>query len=175
MHRAWDRARSVAAVTLLIAACRAPAAPFERDDDLTPIPNALSITLTKAIWMWDEVAAPQGSGVRATLTNMAERPLLSTLGDKFNSATEQANLFVAKGGSATLEWRGPTGEWRATALAQLVEGVKQILLRRGGNYTLTALLFGPRRTGLYRIRVDFFDAPAGVVRYTDYSAPFEIR
>ncbi|MGH7710750.1 MAG: hypothetical protein ACREOG_05675, partial [Gemmatimonadaceae bacterium] len=66
-------------------------------------------------------------------------------------------------------------EWRPAALATLVEGVKPVLLRRGGRYTLTALLFGPRRTGLYRIRVDFFDAPSGVVRQSDYSGPFEIR
>ncbi len=175
MHAVWDRARIIGVVTLLVAACRAPAEPFDPGDDLTPNPNALSITLTKAIWTWDEVVAPQGSGVRATLTNVSERTLLSTLGDKFNSAPEQADLFVAKGGSAALEWRDASGEWRATALAQLVEGVKPVVLRRGGNYTLTALLFGPRRPGIYRIRVDFFDAPAGVVRYSDSSSPFQIR
>ena len=49
-----------------------------------------------------------------------------------------------------------------------------VTLRRGGVYTLTTVLFGPA-AGIYRIRVDFFDAPAGVVRFSDYSGQFEIR
>ncbi len=175
MRAAWDRVCTVGAITLLIASCRGPHEPFNPGEVSPDTPNALFITLTKAIWTWDEVAAPQGSGVRATMTNASERALTSTLGDKFNSATEQADLFVVKGGSAALEWRDASGVWRVATLAPLVEGVKPVLLRRGGVYRLTTVLFGPRQTGIYRIRVDFFEAPAGVVRYSDYSGHFEIR
>lgn len=175
MRAAWGRACRASAIALLIAACRGPSEPFQ-PGDLTPdAPHALFITLTKASWTWDEVALPHGSGVRATLTNASERNLESTLGDKFNSAAEQTDLFVVKGGSAALERRDATGEWRIATLAPLVEGVKPVVLRRGGVYRLTTLLFGPRQTGIYRIRVDFVDVLAGGVRFSDYSSHFEIR
>lgn len=174
MRPAWVRVHGAGAIALVIAACRGPAEPFQ-PGDLTPIaPNALFITLAKASWTWEEVALPQGSGVRATITNASERNLTSTLGDKFNSAPEQADLFVVKGGSSALEWRDASGVWRVAALAPLLEGVKSVTLRRGGVYRLTTVLFGPRQPGLYRIRVDFIDVNAGV-RYSDYSSHFEIR
>jgi hypothetical protein len=159
-----------------LAAAFGSPAEFSEPSDLTPSDAALAlfITPTKGSWTWEE-AGPEGSGVSATLTNGSERSFLSIVGDKFNAATEQANLFVAKGGSAAVEWRDPDGEWHPAALVQLVEGVKPVLLRRRGYYALTARLFGPRRSGLYRIRVDYFDAPDGTTRYSDYSPPFEIR
>jgi hypothetical protein len=160
---------------MTLIACSSPVDVAD-SDDLTPVaPRVLHITPTKGVWTWDEVAGPEGSGLRASLTNATEQSYLSTLGDKFNAATEQAFLFVAKGGSAALEWRDVGGEWKPVALAQLVEGVKPVLLRRGGHYTLSALLFGPRRTGLYRIRVDYFEPADESMRYSDYSPPFEIR
>ncbi|MGQ0640745.1 MAG: hypothetical protein ACT4P6_08260 [Gemmatimonadaceae bacterium] len=156
--------------------CSSPAQVGDADDDLTPgVARALHITPVKGSWTWDEVAGPQGSGVRATLTNATARSFISTLADKFNSATEQANLYVAKGGTSALEWRDPSGDWVPSALVQLVEGVKPVLLRRGGHYTLTALVFGPRRTGLYRVRVDYVASANEGESHTDYSPPFEIR
>lgn len=175
MGAAWDRVCTAGAIALLMAACRGPHRAFNPGDETPDTPNALFITLAKATWTWDEVAAPQGSGVRATMTNASDRNLTSTLGDKFNSASEQADLFVVKGGSSALEWRDASGVWRVAALVPLVEGVKPVTLRRGGVYRLTTVLFGPRQPGIYRIRVDFFDAPAGVVRFSDYSGQFEIR
>lgn len=175
MNAGSGTGRAAVSLLLLLAACSSPGDPRE-SDDLTPDPpNALSITLTKAIWSWDEVVGPQGSGVRATLTNASDRTLASTLGDKFNAATEQADLFVALGGSGALEWRDPNGAWRAAGLAHLVEGTKPITLRPAGTYRLTALLREPRNVGTYRIRIDYFDAPLGAVRHTDYSAHFQIR
>lgn len=172
MNAGSGRARARVFLLLLFAACISPGDPRD-PSDLTPAPpNALSITLTKAIWTWDEVV---GSGVRATLTNASDRTLASTLGDKFNAATEQADLYVALGGSGALEWRDPNGVWRAAGLAHLVEGTKPITLRPAGTYRLTALLREPRNVGTYRIRIDYFDAPFGAVRYTDYSAHFQIR
>jgi hypothetical protein len=175
MNAKSGRARALIVLLFLLATCRASRDPLEPSDLTGDVPNALYITLTKAIWTWDEVAFPQGSGVRATLTNASERTLESTLGDKFNSAAEQVDLYVVKGGSSALEWRDASGVWRVAALAPLVEGVKPVVLRRGGVYRLTTLLFGPRQPGIYRIRVDFFDVPAGGVRYSDYSSHFEIR
>ena len=68
MRATWSRAYRAGAIILLVAACRGPSEPFQ-PADLTPgAPNALFITLAKATWTWDEVALPQGSGIRATLT-----------------------------------------------------------------------------------------------------------
>jgi len=168
--------RGLAYIALIgLIGCRTPV-DLQAADDLTPVaPRALHIIPVKGSWTWDEVAGPTGTGIKANLTNSTERSFISTLGDKFNAATEQAQLFVAKGGSAALEWRDPAGEWLPSALVQLVEGVRPVLLRSNGYYTLTALLFGPRRTGLYRIRVDYFDAADAGTRLSDYSPPFEIR
>jgi hypothetical protein len=112
--------------------------------------------------------------VRGTLRNSTIRTLESALGDKFNAAMEQADLFVVKGSSGSLEREEPDG-WRIVVLNTLVEGIKRVTLRPGASYSLTALLREPRRTGMYRIRVDFFDAPGGTKVFSDYSEPFEIR
>ncbi len=104
-----------------------------------------------------------------------DRTLTSTLGDRFNSATEQATLFIALGSNGAVEWLDPGGAWRASGLAHLVEGVKEVRLRPSGNYTLTALLREPRRRGIYRLRVDYYEVPNGTVRHSNYSANFEIR
>ena len=175
MRVAWARARRAGVVALVIAGCQAPAEPDDASDLTPDPPNALSITLTKAIWSWDEVVGPEGTGVRATVTNATDRTLASTLGDKFNAATEQADLFIALGGSGALEWRDANGMWQVAGLAHLVEGAKQITLRPAGTYRLTALLREPRNTGTYRIRIDYVDVPVGAVRHTDYSAHFQIR
>ena len=169
MERAFARV-CLAAMVLSVAACDAPSEPRVLGD-LTR-ETGLFITLTKHSWTWEEAS---GSGVRATLTNATGRALISALGDRFNDATEQANLFVSKGSSGGVEWRDPSGVWLAAGLAQAIEGVKDITLRLGGNYTLTALLRDPRRPGTYRIRIDYFDAPDGTVRHSDYSPIFDSR
>ena len=161
--------------TILAAVVMACSSPVDSDvlGDLTPRDNtALFITLTKPSWTWDEVTT---GGVRATITNATDRAVASTLGDKFDSSTEQANLYVALGGSSAVEWIDPGGTWREMGLAHLIEGVKQVTLRPAGNYTLTAQLREPRRSGTFRIRVDFVDVPQGSNRYSDYSGVFEIR
>jgi hypothetical protein len=167
---------SCAAALGLVIACSSPAE-LREPSDLTPeTPFALLITPTKATWTWDEVSGPQGSGVRATIRNNSMLALTTSLGDRFNSATEHANLYLgAVGGGGAVEWRDATGSWQTAGLAHLVEGVKSVTLRPGGNYTLTALLREPRRSGLFRIRVDFFTSPNGTERHSDFSPLFEIR
>ena len=160
-----------AAMVLSMVACDAPSEPRVLDGDLTR-ESGLFITLTKHSWTWDEAS---GSGVRATLSNLTGRTLISALGDRFNFATEQANLFVSKGSSGSVEWRDASGVWQVAGLAQSIEGVKDITLRQGGTYSLTALLRDTPRAGTYRIRIDYFDAPDGTVRHSDYSPIFEIR
>lgn len=159
----------------LVAACSTPSAAPE-GSDLTPSENtALTITLVKPIWTWEEVAGSQATGVRANIFNWSDRTLTSRLGDRFNSASEQMDLFVTKGGSGALEWRDSEGVWREAGMWQAVEGVKEVLLRPSRSYTLTAMLRDTRRTGLYRIRVDYVEATGSTVQYSDYSGPFEIR
>ena len=169
MRLAWKYS-SVAA--LAVAAASACDTPVEIKDDLTPGgTTALVITPAKSVWTWEEATA---TGVRATLRNSTIRTLESALGDKFNAAMEQADLFVVKGSSGALEREEPDG-WRIVVLNTLVEGIKRVTLRPGASYSLTALLREPRRSGMYRIRVDFFDAPGGTKVFSDYSEPFEIR
>ena len=160
-------------LVLAVGGCNGPAEPRELSDLEQPAVNALFITLTKPTWSWDEVSGPQGSGLRASVYNGSLHPLTSILGDRFNDASEQMNLFVAKGGSGTVEWRSPEGVWLEAGLAQLVEGSRAVVLRPARSYTLSALLRDTPRLGLYRIRVDY-EYPDGT-RYSDYSGVFEIR
>lgn len=160
---------AIAAIALAMA-CDAPLTP---GDTLTPGgTTALAITPAKSMWTWEEAVS---TGVRATLRNTTTRMLESALGDKFNAAMEQADLYVVKGSSAALEREEPDGTWRIILLNTLVEGIKRVTLRPGANYSLTALLREPKHTGLYRIRVYFYDAPGGTEAFSDYSEPFEIR
>ncbi|HJU73186.1 MAG TPA: hypothetical protein VJ717_05530 [Gemmatimonadaceae bacterium] len=172
MGRMLVQTARISVLALVVMACTSPVE--SRDlGSLTPRDNhALFITLTKPSWTWEEVSS---GGIQATVTNGSDRPLASTLGDRFNSATEQPNLYVALGGSSAVEWLDSGGIWREMGLAHLVEGVKQITLRPAGNYALTALLREPRRSGTFRIRVDFADFPSGGNRLSDYSGVFEIR
>ncbi len=170
MRLAWNHFSVPATALAVVAACNSP---VEVGANLTPGgTTALVITPAKLVWSWDEVTS---TGVRATLRNSTVRTFESALGDKFNAAMEQADLFVAKGSSGVLEREDPDGTWRVAALNTLVEGIKRVTLRPGASYSLTAILRDQRRTGLHRIRVDFYDAPGGTVLYTDYSEPFEIR
>ncbi len=170
MRLAWKHFSVPAIALAVVAACNSP---VEVGDDLTPGgTTALVITPAKLVWAWDEVTS---TGVRATLRNSTVRTFESALGDKFNAAMEQADLFVAKGSSGVLEREDPDGTWRVAALNTLVEGIKRVTLRPGASYSLTAILRDQRRTGMHRIRVDFYDAPGGTALYTDYSEPFEIR
>ena len=169
MRLAWKYSSVAALAVAAVSACDTP---IEVSDDLTPGgTTALVITPAKSVWTWEEVTS---TGVRATLRNSTIRALESALGDKFNAAMEQADLFVVKGSSGSLEREEPDG-WRIVVLDPLVEGIKRVTLRPGASYSLTALLREPRRTGMYRIRVDFFDAPGGTKVFSDYSEPFEIR
>jgi len=169
MRLAWKYSSVAALAVAAVSACDTP---IEVRDDLTPGgTTALVITPAKSVWTWEEVTS---TGVRATLRNSTIRTLESALGDKFNAAMEQADLFVVKGSSGALEREEPDG-WRIVVLNTLVEGIKRVTLRPGASYSLTALLREPRRTGMYRIRVDFFDAPGGTKVFSDYSEPFEIR
>lgn len=170
MRLAWKHT-SIGMISLAaLAACDAPAG---LRDDLTPGgTTVLAITPAKSVWTWEEVVA---TGVRATLRNTTTRTLESALGDKFNAAMEQADLFIVKGASGALEREEPDGTWRVTLLNALVEGIKRVTLRPGSSYSLTAILREPRRTGMHRIRVDFYDAPDGTKVFSDYSEPFEIR
>lgn len=163
------------AVVLMFAGCRGPAEPREVEDDLTqPQITALHITPVKATWSWDEVAGPDAMGLRASIHNGSTRVVTSILGDKFLDHGEQVNLFIDKGGSGTVEWRGSDGVWREVGLAPIVEGVKSVILRPTRHYTLSVLLRDTPRPGLYRIRVDYADAENGE-RFADYSGVFEIR
>ncbi|HEV8363784.1 MAG TPA: hypothetical protein VGQ52_09705 [Gemmatimonadaceae bacterium] len=169
MRLAWQYSSVAALAVAAVSACDTP---IEVRDDLTPGgTTALVITPAKSVWTWDEVTS---TGVRATLRNSTIRTLESALGDKFNAAMEQADLFVVKGSSGALEREEPDG-WRIVVLNTLVEGIKRVTLRPGASYSLTALLREPRRTGMYRIRVDFYEAPGGTKVFSDYSEPFEIR
>jgi hypothetical protein len=170
MRHAWKQP-SIAAIALAaVAACVTPAG---LRDDLTPGgTTVLAITPAKSVWTWEEVIA---TGVRATLRNTTTRTLESALGDKFNAAMEQADLFIVKGASGALEREDPDGMWRVTLLNPLVEGIKRVTLRPGSSYSLTAILREPRRTGTHRIRVDFYDSPGGTKVFSDYSESFEIR
>ncbi|MEW5918744.1 MAG: hypothetical protein AB1762_20240 [Gemmatimonadota bacterium] len=160
-------------------ACVACTNPAEVDEsaDLTPnAGNALTVTLAKSSWTWNEVSAAAGSGIQATVRNGSSRSLRSFLGDAFNGATEQADLYLAdQSGGGAIEWRDGSGTWQPVSLGVLAEGVKAVTLRPAGSYTLTALLAGPRRTGTFRIRIDYYDDPAGTERQSDYSASFEVR
>jgi hypothetical protein len=57
----------------------------------------------------------------------------------------------------------------------LVEGAKAVTLRPAAEYSLTAHLAGERRSGRFRIRIDFYDDPGGTERHSAYSATFEVR
>ncbi|MGH7714174.1 MAG: hypothetical protein ACREOG_23035 [Gemmatimonadaceae bacterium] len=159
---------------VFVLACGTPGAP-DAQRDLTPdAGSALVITPAKATWTWEEVTMPGGSGLRATLRNGSARALTSALGDGFNAEAEQTDLYLAASGGGAVERRDQTGAWQEASLAFLVEGTKPVLLRPGANYALTAFLQGTRRTGSYRIRIDYV-ASADGVRQSDYSATFEIR
>lgn len=169
MRLVWNQS-SIAAIALAVmAACDTPAGVR---DDLTPGgTTVLAITPAKSEWTWDEVIS---TGVRATLRNTTTRTLESALGDKFNAAMEQADLFIVKGASGALEREDPDGMWRVTLLNALVEGIKRVTLRPGSSYSLTAILREPGRSGTHRIRVDFYE-PGGSKVFSDYSESFEIR
>lgn len=174
VQRTMSRSLTSAAVAMLLAACSS-ASEVSELTSLTPnAAHALSITLPKTSWTWDEVS--QGPGLRAAIRNTTTRAIKSSLGDAFNAASEQPNLFLAElAGGGAVEWRDASGAWEPVALAILVEGAKAVTLRPGTDYSLTAHLAGARRTGTFRIRIDFYDDPAGSERQSDYSAPFEVR
>lgn len=169
MRFAWNQT-AAAAVLAVMAACESPE---KVADPLTPGgTTVLVITPARLVWTWEEVV---NTGLRATLRNSTSRQLESVLGDRFNEAMEQPDLFVAKGSSGVLEREEPDGTWRVVALSPAIEAFKRVTLRPGANYSLTVLLREPRSTGLHRIRVNFYDAPGGTKVFSDYSEPFEIR
>lgn len=134
--------------------------------------SALVITSAKSVWTWEEVVS---TGIRATLRNSTSRALESALGDKFNDAMEQPDLFIARGSNGLLEREDPDGVWRPAALSSSFEAFKRVTLRPGQSYSLTVLLREQRQTGVHRIRVTYYDSPGGSTGFSDYSEPFEIR
>ncbi|MGQ0538237.1 MAG: hypothetical protein ACT4R6_04770 [Gemmatimonadaceae bacterium] len=166
--------RSLCAGLLLVSAC-GTAGPT-----LSPnAPGILRIALEKSVWSWTEVSGDSGS-LRATLTNAGSVAVYARIGDAFNSATNQPDVFIAEGSDAILERRTGDGAWSRASVGILLEGVKTVMLAAragaGAEYSLTGVLQGPRQSGIYRIRVDYFDnAGRNTPRRTDYSQTFEIR
>jgi hypothetical protein len=117
--------------------------------------------------------------IRASLVNRTDRLFHSTLGDGFNAAVEQPDLYVAEGSHAFLErWTVPHG-WRSVPRGLLIEGVRTIEIHPKGSYGLIAF-YGHQvwTIGRYRLRVEIFDDAEirpGDVAHQEYSSTFTIR
>ena len=140
-----------------------------------PDPSDIAVTTTASVYRWDDVANGAGLTIDATLSNNGTREYYARLGDGFNFAEEQSQLYVANGSDAYLE-RSESAEWVAAERATLIEGVGVVVLRPGGSYLLMAYVTGPRITGVFRLRVEYDrDADGAEAAGESVSNSFEIR
>jgi hypothetical protein len=114
------------------------------------------VTVTAPASMrWEDAGLGTGEGIRATVVNNGSESYYATLGDAFLGAEEQSLLFTAEGGDSYFE-RLEGNEWVPAARAVMIEGLRTVVLRPNGSYTLLAYAMGDKATGTYRIRVVYF-------------------
>lgn len=114
-------------------------------------------------------------GLRATVENVSERDFHALVGDGFNSAPEQENVFAALGTSAAVE-RFDGTRWADATSSALVEGSRYVVLRSGRSYTLLAATRD--EPGVYRIRFGYSAMNNDASRplpLVDYSPGFTIK
>jgi hypothetical protein len=138
--------------------------------------NVLTITTSKSVYTWDE-ASFGGPGVRATVVNPSARDYFANIGDAFNGALDQPDVFIALGTDAAVERLEASGAWSVLPTGVLVEGSRVVKLRAGGSYQLRGNLSEPRTVGTMRVRLRYYTAAdtAGLQPMVDYSAPFTVR
>lgn len=137
----------------------------------------LVITPSRTSYDWNETTT-NGTGIVATVKSSSTTTFYAKLGDAFNSALDQPDIFAAEGSSGFIERTGDGINWSQAERAFLVEGVRYIAIRPNQIYTLRAFSSGTKVTGTYRLRIDYQDAldVAGPTRmYRDNSPTFTLR
>jgi hypothetical protein len=116
-------------------------------------------------------------GIRATVRNVSARDYYANVGDRFNSALDQDNIFAAVGTHAIIERRASDDLWVNANTGVLIEGSRFVAMRAGKSYALVGSI-APNASGTYRIRLDYSavnDDPAGTLPFHDYSPTFLVR
>ncbi|MGQ0767365.1 MAG: hypothetical protein ACT4OZ_17080 [Gemmatimonadota bacterium] len=114
-------------------------------------------------------------GLRATVDNVSERDFYARVGDGFNVAPEQENVYAALGTSAAVE-RFDGARWVDATSSVLIEGSRYVVLRKGRRYTLTSTTGA--QPGVYRIRFGYSAVNNDSSRplpLVDFSPSFRIR
>ncbi len=104
---------------------------------------------------WEDAHAGTGDGIRATVTVTGDRSYYATLGDGMLIDDEQSMLLAGEGGDAYVE-RLDGETWVPGQRPVWIEGLRTIVLRPAGTYTLLAYVMGDKAPGTYRIRVQVF-------------------
>ena len=108
---------------------------------------------------------PNGGEFTATVVNATDRLFHARLGDAFNAAVEQSNLYAADGSHGFLE-QWDARSWRKLQRPALIEGVRVVELRPHSTYTLRGYYSSSTRDGgtpasvSLRFRVEYFDDAA---------------
>jgi hypothetical protein len=138
--------------------------------------NVLTITTSKTTYGWEE-ASFGGEGVIATIVNPNNRDYFANIGDAFNGATDQPNVFIALGTDAAIEKLETNGSWTTMGTGVLVEGSKVVVLRAGASYRLRGNLSDPRTTGTMRVRLRYYTSAntSGQTPLVDFSNAFTVR
>lgn len=114
--------------------------------------------------------------IAATVTNSSpDVDFYANVGDGFNAALEQSNIFAARGTHAWIERRTADAGWQDATTSVLIEGSRVVVLRAGQSYRLVGDI-APIQ-GIYRIRLDYspVDDSSPPPPLHDYSATFRVR
>jgi hypothetical protein len=166
--RSFNRLR-IAAAAVLVACAGTSESPFLSEISA----GGPSLATNKTTYSVAEVS-PGGAGISATLTAAADKPYYSRLGDAFNSAIDQNQLFIAEGSDGVVE-RQSGNNWVKASGGILVEGVREVVLTPGKTYPVHASLSTPIQTGTYRLTVFVSETAGGAKNLAIRSATFEVR
>ena len=148
------------------------------NNPIAPVPfgtvSSFTIVVAKPEFTQDEAST---WGIRATVSNTSkDQSFFANVGDGFNSAIDQPEIFAAVGTHAVIERQGAGMKWSEANVGVLDEGTRFVVLSAGKSYDLEGTI-APKSPGTYRIRLDYFtrdNDPNEKPRHA-YSATFRVK
>ena len=142
----------------------------------------LFINTDTTIYTWQQGESKDFIIIQGTLTNESDSIFYSRLGDGFGPS-EQEQLFIACNSEGYIEkYNESDKSWNEKDLClYLIEGSRFVSVRPSQDYSIFGHLAKNRdenETGIYRIRIDYYDIenPDSIATpYHDYSNSFEIK